>query len=484
MTVDTSHHENRDNSPAARTDHRIRWLIGGLIALGAALMVCLAVASVGLFAWRRVATVASRPAAVVQPSTPAPAERLPAEAPSAVPLPKPAGAASGGRIAFIDPDGRLGTVAPDGTDQRLLSDVGWRFQFPAWSPDGRQIAAVGSDGEQGAVRVFSDEPAPAQVDLYNSRTQSPFYLYWAPDGRQVSFLANARRGIGLWLAPADGREEARLLATGQPFYWDWTGDSTQLLVHTGTIGDDARLGFIDTQGESSGAAIATPGLFQAPGISFDGRYLGYADAEDRDLQVVVEDQSTGGRATAAHAGLVALGWSPTDPFLAFTSPTAPRASFVGPLRLLDATSGYVRTLVDEPVAGFFWSPTGRSIAYLTLEAGSMSPGATRPSGLAAPASLPDHQDQHPDIRLSLWVVDVADGRQTALFSFQPTHLFVTQFLPFFDQYALSHRLWSPAGDAIVLPVVESGGREAIVVVPIDGRRAERLIDGSMAFWSP
>ena len=391
---------------------------------------------------------------------------------------------SSGRIAFVDPDGRIGTVAPDGAaDARLLSGAGWRYQFPAWSPDGRQIAAIGSNGEQGAVRVFSDEPAAKETEVYGSRTQSPFYLYWSPDGRQVSFLANARRGIGLWLAPADGQAEARQLASGQPFYWDWAADSTQLLVHSGTLGDDARLGFIDTNGDASGDSIAEPGLFQAPGLSSDGRFLAFAGVQDRDLRVVVEDRQTGERKSAEHTGLVALSWSPTENLLAFTSPRAAQAAFIGPLRLLDATTGEAQVLVNDAVAGFFWSPDGRSIAYLTLESGSTSPGASRPSGLAAVAGSRNLQQDHPDIRLKLWVVDVADGKQRLLTSFKPTGLFITQFLPFFDQYALSHRIWSPAGDAIVLPLVEASGREAVYVVPTDGRALQRLVDGSMAFWS-
>ena len=211
--------------------------------------------------------------------------------------------------------------------------------------------------------------------------------------------------------------------------------------------------------------------------------MAFAGAQDKDLRVVVEDRQTGERASVEHTGLVALSWSPTENLLAFTSPRTAQAAFIGPLRLLDAATGETQTLVNDAVAGFFWSPDGRSIAYLTLESGSTSPGASRPSGLAAVAGSRSLQQDHPDIRLKLWVVDVADGKQRLLTSFNPTGLFVTQFLPFFDQYALSHRIWSPAGDAIVLPMVEASGREAVYIVPTDGRALQRLVDGSMAFWS-
>ena len=56
-------------------------------------------------------------------------------------------------------------------------------------------------------------------------------------------------------------------------------------------------------------------------------------------------------------------------------------------------------------------------------------------------------------------------------------------LPFFDQYALSHRLWSPDGGSIALPVVAEG-TEQIVVVQADGSGARRVADGVEDFWSP
>jgi TolB protein len=451
--------------------------------MGVVLVACLVVAGVGVAALRAIDRPAPASQVAVPQATPPSSQRAPAAASPATPAPEAAAAATGGRITFVDPDGRLGTLAPDGSDKRMLSDAGWRYQFPAWAPDGRHVAAVGSDGQRGVVRVFLDEPRAQQVEVYGSRSQAPFYLYWSPDGRQVSFLANARRGIGLWLAPADGRQDARLLANGQPFYWDWTDDSTQMLVHTGLVGEDAALGFIDLDGDALGDRIAQPGLFQAPGLSADERFLAYGDARNRAFSVIVENRQNGRRSSTPHTGLLALSWSPTGSVLAFTSPRTPQASFVGPLRVLNADTGEVRTLVDDAVTGFFWSPTGQSIAYLTVEPDSSSPGAGRPAGLAAIASQPGAQGSHPEIRVRLSVVDVADGQRRLLTSFQPSDLFVTQFLPFFDQYALSHRLWSPDGDALVVPMVETSGREAIYIVPTDGRAPQRIVDGSMASWS-
>ncbi|MCB0037669.1 MAG: hypothetical protein KDE51_26740, partial [Anaerolineales bacterium] len=48
-----------------------------------------------------------------------------------------------GRLVFINSQGQLGTVDPDGRNQRMLATNGI-YQFPAWSPTTNQIAAIGS----------------------------------------------------------------------------------------------------------------------------------------------------------------------------------------------------------------------------------------------------------------------------------------------------------------------------------------------------
>ena len=385
------------------------------------------------------------------------------------------------RIVFVDAAGRVGTVAPDGKRSRLLTEAGASYQFPAWSPDNRQIAAVGNDGSEGGVYVWADEPNATRDELYSSRRRLPIYLYWSPDGSQVSFLANDRNGLGLWLAGVGGEAPARQIASGQPFYWQWSQDSDQLFVHSDGIGPGARLGWLEPGENELADNVARPGLFQAPGISADGRYLAFGQRDGERFQVAVEERASGRRATAPHNGLAALSWSPAAPHLAWTSPRNDQFSTAGPLRLLDADSGDIFVLVRDTVLAFFWSPDGQSIAYLTLASGGNDAGAGRPAGLAALA--PSQPAQHSALSLRLWVVNVASGQQRQIYTFRPSEIFLTQFLPFFDQYALSHRLWSPASDALVLPMLDSAGEAGIYVVPVNGGEAVRVADGGMAFWS-
>ena len=60
--------------------------------------------------------------------------------------------------------------------------------------------------------------------------------------------------------------------------------------------------------------------------------------------------------------------------------------------------------------------------------------------------------------------------------------FIEQVLPYFDQYALSHRLWAPDSSSFLLPILDADGTSRVLAVTPDGEVLARL-DGAMAFWS-
>lgn len=472
-----------DASAGRNGRNRSLWVVGGLAAALAGLMMCAVIAATAAYFLVRQDSVSNR----VEAPAPAVAdqdEALIEPSEQAVPANE-----SLNRIAFVDPDGRLGTVSPDGSDLRLLTGPGVRFQFPAWAPNGSGIAAIGSDEQQASVYVVAEGAQTADETLeplYQSSDRAPFYLYWSPDSQQVSFLANDRGSIALHLVPADGSEVSRVLARGQPFYWDWTSGGDQLLIHTGGVGDNARLGFIDILGDPVGSEYSTPGLFQAPGISPSGRFLAFAAIEGEEFHVVAQDSQGTQRTEVPHQGIAAMTWSPQADRLAFISPQVQAPAFFGPLRMLDAATGEVQTLTNDVVLAFFWSPDGQSIAYLTLDSASDSSGAQVPGVASATKGtgfqpVANHGQRQARLRLS--VVDVDSGERRLLTMFQSTRLFVSQFLPYFDQYALSHRIWSPDSTALVMPMVGLDGEERIHVVPVDGGAPREVASGSIGFWS-
>lgn len=387
------------------------------------------------------------------------------------------------RIAYVTHDFQLATVAPDGTEQRLLTQGPQRFQFPAWSPDDLRLAAIAGSG----VVIAGDEADATLKTIYDNEAEPPFYLYWSPDGRFVSFLANHPEGIALHMAQVVGSEPStRLLAIGQPFYWDWLPGGDRILIHTGFTGEGARLTVIEPTGDGEGENIAEPGFFQAPGVSQSGLFWAFAEVDDEgNSQLVIVNQLGDRQASEPHLGQVALSWSPTEDKLAFSSPTVDSRAFYGPLRLLDVATGDIQTLSPEIVVSYFWSPDGQSIAYLTLpgrEGGDVQVSFV-PSGVQdSVGSLLRPSLQHDDLQLDLWIVDVETGFSRRLTTFEPTELFVSQFLPFFDQYALSHRIWSPDSEALVLPYVDQG-TSRIGVLPTDGGPMQPVAEGEIGFWS-
>jgi TolB protein len=148
---------------------------------------------------------------------------------------------------------------------------------------------------------------------------------------------------------------------------------------------------------------------------------------------------------------------------------------------MNTTNGEISLLNRSPVVAFFWSPDGRSIAAFVpevLQDGDIN--AVRPELKEDVSAKPNQQLNLPTLRLI--VFDIETGEGTSLLTFTSTLTFLTQFVPFFDQYAFSHRLWSPTSDALVLPVLEDG-RSQIYIIPTQGGQKRHLAEGSMPSWS-
>lgn len=484
-----------DELSELRTPRR-RWWLGGCLLLVAG---CIVVATVALTQWwpgrqalESVAVVPATAAGPMEAPTVAVEGEIAEEATVAPSAALAGSAAESSRIAFVDGAGRLGTVNADGSDERMLTGDGTVLLFPAWSPDGRQLAAVGSTQDGPGVFAVEDRAGAEMTSLYLNREGAPIYLYWSPSGEDVSFIANHEDGLGLYLAPASGEEPARLLATGAPFYWQWAEDGEQVLIHTGASAPDARLAFLDVGAGEPGDDLGSPGFFQAPGISAGGRYLAWAEVDDDGTRwLVVKEGENLDDLRLPHRGSVAMSWRPDrdSSLLAFVSPAArdnqPAFSHYGPLRLLDAASGEIEVLAQQVVLAFFWSPDGHHIAYVTLGASDEGmQAAARPENVAF-SRRSRGAAQHEEVQLALWILDVDSGLAQQRLVFHPTAIYLTQFLPFFDQYALSHNVWAADGSALVLPVGGDTSREdKIYVVPVGDERPFAVAGGNIAFWSP
>jgi eukaryotic-like serine/threonine-protein kinase len=107
-------------------------------------------------------------------------------------------ALDGSRFAFIRVyPGRSSSILvanADGTGERTLASRGTPNEFyyagPAWSPDGRTIAAVAYDGPGRRMAVVSVDPGTGAVTTVNDkRWDYVFSLAWMPDGAALIVAA-------------------------------------------------------------------------------------------------------------------------------------------------------------------------------------------------------------------------------------------------------------------------------------------------------
>ena len=453
---------------------------------------------------------------------------IPSETPS--PTPHPA------RLVAVDANGELATMDGLGGAVVPYPAPGVQFGFPAWSPDGTHIAATGLGGGSGTIHVFAVPPsgatgatatpaatvpggsADAAADdpgvIYRSSDAQPFYLYWTPDSRQVGFLTQEANGISLRIAPADGSVAATTIRQGAPLYWDWV-DPGRLLAHIGGSGLDAFVGEVGLDGRPDDATVITPdtspspgtsaapgttvspGVFRSPAVSRDGRYRAYVEATTGAAEeIVLEARDGSSKRTLAVPGATAVEFDPTGASLAYVAPvdsTAQPADLpLGPLRLMDPTSGSSRTLLGSTVVGFFWAPDGKTIAALELPGpGNNGVQAAAPRVVPALARLtgtrartPDAIDTAAGIGLHLTFVDVATAAVRSQRDIRVSVTFVNQLLPYFDQYALSHRFWSADSASLALPLVAADGTDQLVVIPASGADPRPIPGRTIGFWSP
>lgn len=396
-------------------------------------------------------------------------------------------------IAFVDADGAVKTMRPDGSQTtRVSPDVQGFFTWPTWSPAARQLAYSG-------VVVVGRQP---QLNLYAAPIASPprdpldniiysaepgdvgllaqgviHYPLWSPDGSSLAFIASTSDGISLYIDDLSDDPDARRLLSDGPLWIAWSPDGSALAVHRA---DDHFL-------------VSSPGewqIRQLPVNSGDYRVPAWTPAANAITLAVAESPSRASVATLrvdgapdadplpirpAHGSLAFL-WAPGGARIAVADSAQlflyRDAAMLAYRRLAIAPASDPAGAADEiirPVIAFFWSPDGSRLAYITL---SDTQGALR-----------------------CVVVDMNSRRSRIALDFIPSAEQRTLF-QFFDQYAYSHSIWSPDSASLVFagrPVGDaaSASRAAqqdasqIIVVSADAASAPQIIgDGIMAFWSP
>lgn len=153
-----------------------------------------------------------------------------------------------GFIVEATPSGAkpLSVEVADGSNRFRLDDIaadsdcsvrGWA-DFPAWSPDGTQIAffaapaAIGltgpARGDVSAV-LYVMEPDSTSAASLLREVKGPRGLAYSPDGRYVAFGGNVGGQVGLWVLDRETKD-LRMLAEAKVEWFAWSPDGKRIAV--------------------------------------------------------------------------------------------------------------------------------------------------------------------------------------------------------------------------------------------------------------
>lgn len=381
-----------------------------------------------------------------QTSTPASVSAAGSPLPSADPA-----TSAGDRLIVLRDDGNLVTIDRDGEHLLALTTAAGpnlAVQQPVASPNGRSLAWVEIRSSQASV-VTASRLGTNRIEL--PLDIAPFFLEWDPTSSRIVYLGGLGSTIGIGVI--DGavvKPESTPLGGGSPLYLAWSPDGSQLIVH---VGADV-LGLTDLV-HALEPAGDIPGTFQAPAWLPDNRVI-YAARHGRSQQLVAVGDRDRSVLETFRGGILFVA-SPDGRRVAYRldNPDGSRSGVF----VRDVDGGPATLVTTDETTAFFWSPDSENLLLMSVALGA------------------DVAETH---RWHVW-----NGHERFVSEpFLPSPTFLSQYVPFFDQYAQALTPWAPDGSAFAF-AGSVHGRSGIWVQPVDEGAAPSFVSGgSFVAWSP
>jgi serine/threonine-protein kinase len=215
------------------------------------------------------------------------------------------------RPGMAGSEGQPVWIGRDGIEEILDPALVGRFNHPAVSPDGTQVALARVEvvGRSDIWVYDTDQRLPTRL-TFDGNSVMPF---WSPDGREVGFSSGPVGARALYARPADLSAEARLLyadAAATLISGQWTPDGARLVFER-DVGTRFDVYHVAAHPDSAAVAfVATDFDEEAPALSPDGRWLAYVSDESGQDEVYVRPfPGPGGRFAVSQGGGDSPAWA-------------------------------------------------------------------------------------------------------------------------------------------------------------------------------
>ena len=304
------------------------------------------------------------------------------------------------------------------------------FRMPTWLSGNRVVFSEAS--EIGDHSLIAGDPVTGEVVWQVEMSSSPFYFAPAPAGSpwDTTSLRNDPQG-GLIAELVDSDGEVTEMGREAPWYTSWSPDGQSLAVHV----PGSRVDIIT--GDSTETILEPSGGFQAPAWIERGLVLLRDEGTNRFLSIWSDGEFDdiarvqGSAVFVAEGDKIAIrvsgdGEEPSGVQAGLRAqelPTIPADRVVA----IDLESGAIDTVTAMTSALFQWDPTGERLLFATADTDGLT--------------------------WQIWT----DGATETLGTYRPNLQWVTDLVPFFDQYAQSVQFWSRDSQRVVLAPHTSGG---------------------------
>jgi len=266
----------------------------------------------------------------------------------------PSWSPDGSKIIFVsnrDKNQEIYTMNPDGSEQTRLIEEPSREAYPSWSPDGRKI--VFASDREGNPEIYTMNPDGTGQTRLTENTVYDAQATWSPDSQRIVFVSNRDFNEEIYVMDADGSNPVRLtnnaprnVAVGRApvpqSELNLEEIAYKIVYESWRVIDGKENGeicLVDADGSNFVNLTNTPDIDEeVPHVSPDGRQVCFHAIEGEE-----ENKS--------------------------------RNAYV---MNIDGTG---RVKIADNAAFPFWSPDGRSIAYLPGEYPRFSPDARSTKGL-------------------------------------------------------------------------------------------------------